>query len=284
MQNGTGRYEVADGERHYRWWSPDNPEFVILFAHGFGDHSGRYERFAGSVGQFGGAVYVPDHQGHGLSEGERAVVEDFDRIAVEYLEVTNLADFPSDLPLILAGHSMGGLVVSRAALLDRVAVTGLAVSGARIGGWPAGEELLEQIDSGEIDPEAGGGGHPILDPNVKLPPDALCRDESIFQEFVDDPLTHLGAYPVPTLRAYVNATLQLRDLDDVFDFPVLYMHGGGDRITPYQLSTQRIVQLAGEDLEVRIFPGARHSIYNELNRDEVFAVLRGFIERASKKN
>lgn len=280
VQSGTGRYEGSDGERHYRWWSPGDPRFVVIFGHGFGDHSGRYQRFADTVAGFGGAVFTPDYKGHGLSDGDRAVVEDFDQVASDYLAVTKVPSFPSGIPLFLAGQSMGGLVVSRAALLGQVEISGLVISGARIGGWPAGEDLVGKIDRGEVDPESGGGGHPILDPNVKLPPDALCRDESIFEEFVNDPLTHLGAYPVPTLRAYVRATSQLRGLSQVYPFPVLYMHGGADSITPYPLSVERIAQLAAEDLEVRIFPGARHSIYNELNRDEVFEVLRRFVERA----
>ena len=155
MPSGTGRYEGSDGERHYRWWSPGKPEFAVLFGHGFGDHSGRYQRFADTVGGFGGAVFVPDYRGHGLSPGERAVVEDFDVVAADYLAVTGLPEFPSGIPLFLAGQSMRGLVASRAALLDRVDIARLVVSGARIGGWLEGEELVGKIDRGEVDPKTG---------------------------------------------------------------------------------------------------------------------------------
>jgi alpha-beta hydrolase superfamily lysophospholipase len=280
MKSGTGYYDVADGKRHYRWWSADEPRWAIVFAHGFGDHSGRYQRFADTIVGFGGAVFVPDFVGHGLSDGERVVLDDFDTVASEYLQVVDVESFPSDVPLILAGQSMGGLIACRAAVQKPNGLAGMAISAARLGGWPTGEELLAAIDSGEVDPASGGGGHPLLDPNVKLPLSALCRDESIFEEFLNDPLTHRGAYPVETLRAYVKATGQLRDASAIFDFPVLYLHGGADTITPFQLSAQRIIQLASEDLEIHIFPGARHSIYNELNRDEVFEVLTQFIERA----
>jgi alpha-beta hydrolase superfamily lysophospholipase len=284
MEGGTGFYEGIAGELHYRWWSAEAPKWTILFAHGFGDHSGRYSRFAETIAGFGGALFVPDYRGHGLSSGERLALDDVDTVASEYLQVADLPSFPSGIPIILAGHSFGGLVVSRAALLKQIDVAGLVASGARIGGWPAGEELLDAIDRGEVDPIEGARGNPILDPNVEFPRSVLSRDEAIFEQFADDPLSQRGAYSVPALRAYIRATKQLQEVSAVFDFPVLYLHGGADPIAQFRQSAQRIIQLAGDDLEIHIFPGARHSTYNELNRDEVFEVLRRFIERAISAN
>ena len=61
------------------------------------------------------------------------------------------------------------------------------------------------------------------------------------------------------------------------------MHGGGDFISPFRGSVERLNQLVADDLEVRIFTGARHSIFNELNRDEVFEVLLRFVERVVRQ-
>ena len=170
MQEGVGHYPGDLGQLHFRWWSADSPAWVILFAHGFGDHSGRYQRYAEAVVPRGGAVVCPDLRGHGLSEGDRALVEDFDVVAREYLRVREAAEFPAGVPVVLAGHSMGALVVARAATsADGLGVAGLALSGARLGRWPVAEDLLGQIERGEIDPETGGGGHPLLDPRTDLP-------------------------------------------------------------------------------------------------------------------
>jgi alpha-beta hydrolase superfamily lysophospholipase len=257
---------------------------VILLAHGFGDHSGRYQRYAEAIVPRGGAVVAPDFRGHGLSDGERVVVEDFDVVAQEYLAVREVAEFPRDVPVILAGHSMGALVVTRAATMGtELDVAGLAVSGARLSRWPVAEELLASIDRGDIDPETGGGGHPLLDPKTDLPLDALSRDTSIVQQFLDDELAYRGPYPIPTLRAYLRAQQQLEAAGEAaIDLPVLYMHGGGDFISPFRGSVERLTQLVTDDFEVRIFPGARHSIFNELNRDEVFDVLATFIARVAR--
>ena len=234
MQQGTGTYQSGLGAHHFRWWSADEPTWVILLAHGFGDHSGRYERYAGTIAAAGGAVYCPDLRGHGLSPGERAVVESFDTVAEEYLGLREAPEFPRDLPLVLAGHSMGALVICRAATMSvATEAAGLVVSGARLGRWPVADELLASIDRGDVDPDVGGG-HPLLDPRTDLPPDALSRDTSIVQQFLDDELTYRGAYPVPTLRSYLTAQRQLEEAEDgAIGQPVLYMHGGDDPITPF---------------------------------------------------
>ncbi len=282
MQHGTGWYQGEAGNLHFRWWSAQDPAWVILFAHGFGDHSGRYERYAEYITAAGGALFCPDLRGHGLSEGERVVVEDFDVVADEYLALRDVDDFPDGIPVVLAGHSMGALVVARAATLGSdLGVAGVALSGARLNRWPAAEELFASIERGEIDATAGGG-HPLLDPKTDLPLDALSRDTSIVQQFLDDELAYRGPYPVPTLRSYLRAQQQLQDADQgAIDLPVLYMHGGGDFISPWGPSVERLAQLVAEDFEVRVFGGARHSIYNEINRDEIFEVLVGFVRRVA---
>ena len=277
MDSGDGYYEGAAGRLHYRWWSAPDPAWVVLFAHGFGDHSGRWQRYGETLAAAGGAVYAPDHRGHGLSDGDRAAVEDFDVAASEYLAARGVEGFPSELPLILAGHSMGGLIVSRAALSDTVAPAGLAMSGARLGRWATADSLLESIERGDADPTPGRG-HPLLDPKSDIPPDALSRDTSIVQMFLDDDLAYKGPWPLPTLRATVRAE---EAGEGALTVPVLYMHGGGDYITQFRGSVERLAILVADDLEVRIFPGARHSIFNEINRDEIFAVLLAFIARVT---
>jgi alpha-beta hydrolase superfamily lysophospholipase len=88
---------------------------------------------------------------------------------------------------------------------------------------------------------------------------------------------------IETLRAFVGITQTLRKLENAVHVPVLYLHGGVDPITPYRPSIDRLLQLADDDIEIRIFDGARHSIYNELNRDEIYGVLIAFLERIARE-
>lgn len=282
IEQGTDYYDGELGRIHYRWWKAEEPSWVVLLAHGFGDHSGRWDRYGRTLAAAGGAVLAADHRGHGLSDGERAVVQDFEAVARDFLELFSRPEFPEGPPVALAGHSMGGLVVTTAAALGDPPIDALVVSGARIGGWETAETLLGRIDRGEVDP-ADGAGHPLLDPNAPLRLDALSRDPEVATMFLGDELAYKGPYPLETLRAFVGITQTLRKLENAVHVPVLYLHGGADPITPYRPSIDRLLQLADDDIEIRIFDGARHSIYNELNRDEVYGVLIAFLERIARE-
>jgi alpha-beta hydrolase superfamily lysophospholipase len=282
LDQGSGQYDGEQGLISYRFWKAVEPSWVVLLAHGFGDHSGRWERYGRTLAEAGGAVLACDHRGHGRSEGPRAVVEDFEAVAADFLNLYKVPEFPAGVPVALTGHSMGGLIATTAAVYLDPPIDSLIVSGARIGGWETAESLLAKIDGGEIDP-ADGAGHPLLDPNAPLRLDALSRDPEVATMFIGDELAYKGPYPLETLRAFVEITGKLKEVENAISVPLLYMHGGADPITPYRPSINRMLQLANSDIEIRIFDGARHSIYNEINRDEIYGVLLAFLERVAAR-
>jgi len=282
VEEGTAYYEGERGRIHYRFWKGDEPSWVVLLAHGFGDHSGRWARFGRTLAEAGGAVLASDNRGHGLSDGPRAVIEDFESVAADFLKLYEMPQFPPGVPVALSGHSMGGLIATTAAVFERPPIDALVVSGARIGGWETAESLLGRIDSGEVNP-ADGAGHPLLDPNAPLRLEALSRDPEVGAMFIGDELAYKGPYPLETLRAFVAITQKLKTIENAISVPVLYMHGGADPITPYRPSIDRMLQVADGDIEIRIFEGARHSIYNEINRDEVYGVLLAFLDRVAAR-
>lgn len=280
-KNGDGRYRGIDGEIHYRWWSAPEPSWVVLLAHGFGDHTGGWGRYAARLVAAGGAVVACDHRGHGLSDGPRAVIEDFDVVAQEYLGVLEVAPFPASTPVVLAGHSMGGLIAARAATLRPEAARGVVLSATQLGAWPVGESVLSAITRGEPIP-AEAGGHILLDPDTTFDPTTLSRDRTFTDSFEGDELRYIGPFPVETLRAWLAFGKRWEALPDgALELPTLYLHGSADPMLSHQVSVSTLARIVRADLEVRIFPGARHSIYNETNRDEVFDVLTRFLSRAS---
>ena len=114
-------FEGVSGEAIFRRaWVPQGPNrAVMVLAHGMSEHSGRYDHVGRFLAARGVAVHALDHRGHGRSGGEVGTVEDFDF----YLD--DLATFMTKVrgehpsgPLILLGHSMGGLIVA-AYLLQR---------------------------------------------------------------------------------------------------------------------------------------------------------------------
>src|SRR4051794_15202357 len=97
-----------------RQWPAGPARYVALLAHGYGEHIGRYEYVAGVLSSHGAAVYGPDHIGHGESGGERVLVADFEDIVTDLHTVAERAraDHPG-LPVVLIGHSMGGMIAAR---------------------------------------------------------------------------------------------------------------------------------------------------------------------------
>src|SRR6266542_2065976 len=117
MQDDTFTFEGADGQRiHvYRWIPVGPPKAAVQIAHGAAEHAGRYRRVAAVLVAAGYAVYANDHRGHGRTAmqfgrygvvgpaGWDAMVSDVGRLA-EYIRSQH-----SGLPLVLLGHSMGGM-------------------------------------------------------------------------------------------------------------------------------------------------------------------------------
>lgn len=281
---GEGDYAGGSGTIHYRYWSATSPRWALLLAHGFGDHSGRWERYAHRLVLAGGAVLACDHAGHGRSEGSRASIADFDAAARDYLCLLAAPELPAGVPILLAGHSMGGLIAARAAMLaERRQLSGVILSSTRLGPWPEASAALGSLDAG-ADADArlpsSAAGHPLLDAEASLDPMALSRDPEIVERFVQDDLCYVGPLPTPTLRAWLRLQERFAEAPTgAIGAPTLYLHGGADPLLDHRESVATLARLVAEDLEVRVFAQTRHSIYNEINRDEVFATLTGFIER-----
>ncbi|MEV7207463.1 MULTISPECIES: lysophospholipase [unclassified Streptomyces] len=246
-----------------REWSDARPRYVALLVHGYGEHSGRYEEVAGVLTGHGAAVYAPDHVGHGRSEGERVVVEDFEDVVTDVHAVAELARAAHPgLPVVMVGHSMGGLIASRYAQRHPGELTALVLSGPVIGDWELPRRLLA-LD--EI-------------PDTPISPASLSRDPAVGAAYAADPLVWHGPMKRPTLEAFVRTLEAVAKGGDVGGLPLLWVHGDDDRLVPLPGSRVGVEPLSGGDLTERIYPGARHELFNETNRDEVFTDLTRFLD------
>ncbi|MGW2763315.1 alpha/beta hydrolase [Streptomyces sp. NPDC001275] len=246
-----------------REWPHPRPRYVALMVHGYGEHSGRYEEPGRALGAHGAAVYAPDHMGHGRSAGERVVVEDFEEVVTDVRAVADLARAAHPgLPLVLIGHSMGGLISARYAQRHGAELTALVLSGPVIGAWELPGRLLA-LD--EI-------------PDTPVSPDALSRDPAVRAAYAADPLVWHGPMRRPTVEAFARTLKAVAEGGDVGELPVLWLHGDDDRLVPLGGSRAGIERLGGT-LTERIYPGARHEVFLETNRAEVFADMTDFLDR-----
>jgi len=247
----------------YRWGG-DAPRYVAVLVHGYAEHAGRYEHVARALTDHGAVVYAADHLGHGRSEGERALVVDAEDLVADTAKVVGAARGRySQVPLVVIGHSMGGIVATRYAQQHRDELAALVLSGPAIGGSP---DLLRMLEQPEI-------------PDAPLDPDTLSRDPAIGRAYANDPLVYRGPFKRQTLETLATAIERIAAAGDLGSLPTLWLHGDDDRLCPLPHAREAIERIRGDRLEARIYPGARHEVFNETNRDEVMRDLTAFLDR-----
>ncbi|NNN35677.1 alpha/beta hydrolase [Streptomyces sp. S3(2020)] len=246
-----------------REWPHERPRYVALVVHGYGEHIGRYEELAGILHRHGAAVFGPDHRGHGKSAGERVLVEDFEDVVTDVHTVADLARAAHPgLPLVLIGHSMGGLISARFAQRHGAELAALVLSGPVIGDWELPRQLIALAEI----------------PDTPISPASLSRDPSVGAAYVADPLVWHGPMKRPTVESFLRTLETVAKGGDIGRLPLLWLHGDDDRLVPLAGSRVGVEQLDGGALTERIFPGARHEVFNETNRAEVFADLTRFLD------
>ncbi|MFN8151072.1 MAG: alpha/beta hydrolase [Solirubrobacterales bacterium] len=259
IQGTNGRLYVGT------WPNPD-ATFLVLLVHGYGEHIGRYQHVAERLVAEGAVVVGLDHHGHGRSEGERALIErgedltDDLRLVAEWAQ----AEHPG-LPVVMIGHSMGGLIATRYAQEHGGELSALVLSGPVIGGNPALEALLE------FDPI----------PDVPIDPAGLSRDPAVGEAYASDPLVYHGPFLRQTLEALVAGAAAAAEAGPLSDsLPTLWIHGTEDPLAPLRATEDAFALIAGEDFRQRIYEGAAHEVFNEINREEVLDDVCEFIAAA----
>lgn len=264
---------VVDGARgaiRYRRWYPEgdgSPQQLVVLAHGYAEHSGRYDHVARALTERGALVVAPDHLGHGHSDGERVLIHDLDEVADDlHAVVQAVREEHPGLATTLLGHSLGGLVAVRYVQRHGETLRGLVLSGPVLGDWAAARALLE---AEEI-------------PDTPIDPATLSRDPAVGEAYAEDPLVYRGPFKRTTLQAIVAALEAASQAADAVTLPVLYLHGGDDALVPPEPSLLAVQQLASQDLDVRVLEGARHEVLNETDRERTITAIADFVDRVAR--
>lgn len=252
--------------RHARAWAPAGAEarWLAVLVHGYGEHIGRYEHVAERLCGAGAAVYGLDHRGHGHSSGERVLIEDFAGVVQDvHRLITQARSAYRTIPLVLIGHSMGGMIAARYAQTHPGTLSGLVLSGPVLGRWTA---AAEQLAAAEI-------------PDAPIDPSTLSRDPAVGAAYAADELIWHGRFKRPTLQAIDTELARITADGPPAGTPLLWVHGSDDRLVPLSDTAVGIAAYAGDDFTARIFPGARHEVFNETDRDEVLDEVIRFAHR-----
>jgi len=250
-------------------WHNPRARSLAVIAHGYGEHIGRYEHVAQRLIATGASVWGPDHHGHGRSDGEPALVKDFEPVVDDLQRVVSLArQAQPGLPVVLIGHSMGGMIATRYAQRFGSELSGLVLSGPAVGHLQGLEQLLAM---------------PQI-PDVPIDPAVLSRDPAVGQAYASDPLVYHGPFKRPTVTA-MRAALAAIDAGSGFGaLPTLWLHGSDDQLVPVAGTRAGLAKLRGIDFTERIYEGGRHEVFNETNRDEVLDDVCRFVERVTRRS
>ena len=269
----------------HRWQASGPVRSIVQIAHGMGEHIGRYARTIDVLCSAGFTVYGNDHRGHGHTASSPAHLGDFgsgfDLLVEDMLRLTRIArqDDP-DPPLILLGHSMGSLAAQQYVLDHSQQIDGLVLSGTG-----ALDELARVATSA---PPGTNILNARFEP-ARTPSDWLSRDRDVVDAFIADPLCFPELQPA-SFASFLAAAPRLADRAALRrirrDLPVYLFSGSedpvGQQLRGVRLLIERYRAAGVRNVIYNFYPGGRHEMLNELNRDEVLANLLGWLSHVPR--
>ncbi len=258
--------ETRDGIKQLRRrWRADPAKAAMLIVHGIGEHSGRYLHVGSFLSQRGFDVASFDNRGFGQSGGRRAHVDNFDAY-LDDIEDRLSARAEVGAPVVLMGHSLGGLMAATYLVSDRkqpdLAVLSSPALSAEVPQWQrAAAPIL-----GRLTPKVFIGS--------KIQGGILSRDPAVDEAYQNDPLVVTGATAglgYQTFSAMADTSSNL----DRISVPTYVLHGDADELVPQSAS----LPLKGRaNITYRSWPGLRHECLNEPEKFDVMTELADWLD------
>lgn len=287
---------------HALEWAPEGPpRGIVHLVHGISEHIGRYDETARFLAEHGFLVCGEDHLGHGrtVTDGSYGFFAPENGWTLAARDVRALRKLEGarhpNLPYFLLGHSMGSFLTRTYLILWPGTVSGAVLMGT--GQEPAPLVALgKRISALECRRLGPRGVSPLVHTlslgaynrrfrPSRTPSDWLSRDPAEVDAFLADPLCQ--SRPTVSLFRDMMGGLQLIARRDQLarmgpSVPVCFLSGQEDPVGGMGRGVEQVVRMfqdAGcRDLSLHLYPGARHELFHEQNRREVWADLLDWLE------
>ncbi|MCE9644760.1 MAG: lysophospholipase [Chloroflexi bacterium] len=269
MKKFETTWKTHDGlEIFAQGWEPDviPPKAVVCLVHGLGEHTSRYAHVAGAFGREGFITFGADLRGHGRSGGARGHVSSIEDFMKDIDLLLKQADARyAGLPVILYGHSLGGILVLHYGLLRKPRIKGVIATSSGL--RTALEDQPAKIALARI----LGSIMPAVSIASGLDANAISRDPMVVEAYKNDPLVHdrvsLGFGK--TMIGVVAWTLAHAG---EFPLPLLLLHGKADAIA-YSSGSVEFAAALKDKCTLVLWDDAFHELHNEPEKDKVFKTM-----------
>ncbi len=304
MNHSTFWLNANDRSRLYvNQWLPDgSPKALVMLSHGMAEHSGRYARLAEALCGAGYGVYALDQRGHGRTADEGtlglyAEKDGWNKVVGDLASLNqHIGQQQPGVPIVLLGHSMGSYIAQAYLLHHSASLNGAILSGSNfqpVALYGAARVIarVERLRQGLrgrsalIEFLSFGSFNKAFKP-TRTAFDWLSRDPTEVDTYINDPLCGFRC----TNQLWIDLLGGLQQISKASNLsqidpglPILVMGGECDPVSEGKRlkSLAHALREAGcQNLQLNIYPQARHEVFNETNRDEVTADVLKWLDQA----
>ncbi|CAH1784426.1 unnamed protein product [Owenia fusiformis] len=251
----------AIGKRiFFNSWKPEKePRALVQIVHGAAEHCLQYNDLANLLVAKDILVFGHDHVGHGQSDGDRVHVDTFHTYIDDVIKLaSDLKMKYPNIPLILIGHSMGGLVGTMTILERPDLYQGTVLIAAALQSNPETATPMRIWAAKILAYFFPQMGIATIDPNC------ISRDPDVVKKYTEDPLNYHGPlkarWAVGMIKAIADVEQKMADIE----MPLLILHGTEDKLCNIS-GSKRLHEVAkSTDKTLKIYEGFYHQIHKEV--------------------
>lgn len=293
--------DKKDKDIHIYKWDCDvsSPKGIVQISHGMAEHGLRYNNFAKFLNDNGFIVYANDHRGHGKTSpndlGYMGKGDAFHLMVDNLKDVTNLIKKENpNLPIFLFGHSMGSFLSLRYSEIFGKELNGLILCGSN-GNQKLLFSFAEKLAKYQMKKHGEKTPAKFMDKlsfgnfNNKFKPirtnfDWLTRNKEEVDKYIADPLC--GAIHSNSYFYYLLKGLKCNHKNENLSMipkslPILLISGSDDPVGLMGKGVEKLqkslIKHGINSVDMILYPGARHELLNELNKDDIHLDVLKFL-------